>query len=69
MKKIKEINITQDDKINIKDVDLDKILVHKRPDQGNIFTYLVACKTLYGEELLQIGFDEVDDILKGMVMK
>ena len=48
MKKIKEINFTKGGTINVKDFDLDKILVHERPDQANIFIYLVAYKTQYG---------------------
>ena len=48
MKKIKEINFTKGDTINVKDFDLDKILLYKRPDQANIFIYLVAYKTQYG---------------------
>ena len=40
------------DIINIKDCDLDKILVYERPYEKNTFIYHVAYKILHGETLL-----------------
>ena len=64
MSSLREINTENQrlyypgNKINIKDLDLDKILVYERPYQNN-FIYRFAYKTTHGVRPLHISFDKV----------
>lgn len=48
-----------DDITSIKDVDLDKILVHEIPCLST-FIYHIICKTSYAKTPLRISFDKLD---------
>ena len=48
-----------DDITSIKDVDLDKILVHEIPCLST-FIYHIICKTSHAKKPLRISFDKLD---------
>lgn len=70
--RLREINIKYckhyypDAIINIKDLDLDKILVYARPYQNNNFIYCVEYKIPHVEKPLNISFDAVGGSIENL---